>query len=194
LRPKCRHVFALIAVVLLVSATVEAQTRSSSVTLTGTVSETIALSTPPNFDQRNLDMEVVSSGGNTLRITLSGRDSKSPVIRVPLLVRSNSGFKISAGFESQTAELLQLSVIDAHPTGTLVLPHVVNGLKARSLLNPDISQPLLVLTGPRVSLGGTLASPNNALQLTLLIRLQAPPTRDWLVNLTLVGSPESRVQ
>ena len=193
LRPRCRHVFALIAVVLLVCATAGAQTRGASVNLTGTVSETIALSTLPNLNQRNLGVQVVNSGGNTLRITLSGRDTPSPVIRVPLLVRSNIGFKVSATFESQTAELAELSVIDIHATGTLVSPHLANSLHVTPLMNRDVSQPLLILTGPRVSLGGTLASPNNALQLTLLIRLQAPP-RDWLVHLTLVGSPESRVQ
>jgi len=119
------------------------------------------------------DMEVVSSNGNTLRLTLSGRDTQSPVIRVPLLVRSNSGFKISAAFESQTAKLARLSVIDVHPTGTFVSSHVVHDLQVTPLLNPDNAQPLLVVSGPRVSLGGTLASPNNALQLTLLIHLQA---------------------
>ena len=46
-----------------------------------------------------------------MRMTLSGDEAKSPVIRVPLLVRSNSSFKISAVFESKTAELTQLSVI-----------------------------------------------------------------------------------
>jgi len=193
LRLKCLHVCALIALTF-GCATVRAQTRNASVTLTGTVSETVALSTPPNFNQHDRDMEVVSSNGNTLRLTLSGRDSQSPVIRVPLLVRSNSGFKISAVFESQTAELARLSVIDVHPTGTFVSSHVVHDLQVTPLLNPDNAQPLLVVSGPRVSLGGTLASPNNALQLTLLIHLQAQAARDWIVHLTLVGSPESRVQ
>jgi len=190
LRPTCRYAFALFALVLLVCATGRAQTRSASVTLTGRVSETVALSTPSDFNQRNREIQVVSSGGNTLRITLSGGATQSPVIRVPLLVRSNTGFKLSLAFDSQTTQLVQLSVIDVHPTGTLVWPQVTNGLHVRPIFNPDVSQPLLVLIGPRVSVGGTLTSPNNALELTLLIRLQAPPQRDWLAHLTLVGSPE----
>src|SRR5215510_10170242 len=97
LRPKCRHIFTLVAVFFLVPASVEAQ---SSVTLRGTVSETVTLSLAPNFQQSNTDF--VSSGGNTVRVTLSGDDA---VIRVPLLVRSNTRFKISALFESATAEL-----------------------------------------------------------------------------------------
>ncbi len=49
--------------------------------------------------------------------------------------------------------------------------------------DPDTSQPLLVLSGPRVSLGGTLNSPNNALQITVLIRL-SPPAQQWTAQLT----------
>ena len=120
-------------------------------TLRGTVSETVALSVLPNSIQGDVDANVVSNGGNTVRITLSGDEAKSPVIRVPLLVRSNSGFKISAVFESQTAKLSQLSVIDVHATGTLVSPQVVNALDIKREVDTDVSRPTLVLSGPRVS-------------------------------------------
>lgn len=172
-------------VVLLVSTSVAAQT---SVTLTGTVSETVALSVAPTFKQGN--MEVVS-GGNTVRITLSGDNAQSPVIHVPLLVRSNTNFKISAGFESQTATLEQLIVTDAHATGNLVTPQIVAGLDKRRDIETDTSQPMLVLSGPRISRGGTLTSPNNALKVTLLIRLKPQQTTGWMVHLTLVGTAGS---
>jgi hypothetical protein len=153
-----RYIFILLAVVFLVPASIAAQT----VTLRGTVSETVALSVP--------------------RITLSGDDTQSSVIRVPLLVRSNSSFKISAVFESQTAELSELSVVDVHATGSLVLPQVINALDLRR--EGDV-----VLSGPRISRGGTLDSPNNALQVTLLIRVKPQSVSGWMGHLTLVGSP-----
>jgi hypothetical protein len=183
-----RYIFTLLAVVFLVPACIEAQT----VTLDGTVSETVALSVGPTFTHSNMD--VVRIGGNTVRITISGDHAKSPVMRVPLLVRSNSGFKISAVVESQTAELTHFSVIDVRPTGTLVSPEVVNALVKLPEGEPDLSQPLLVLSGPRVSLGGTLESPNNALQITLLIRMKPQPVSGWLVHLTFVATAESLVQ
>src|SRR6185503_20618541 len=102
-----RHVLILLAVVFFVPASIAAQT----VTLSGTVSATVALS-------------------DTL-ITLSGDDAQPSVIRVPLLVRSNSSFKISAVFESQTAELSGLSVVDVHATGNLVSPHAFNTVDKR---------------------------------------------------------------
>ena len=163
-----RHIFILVVVVFFVPASIAAQ----SVTLSGAVSETVALSVPPSFTQ--------SSNGNTVRITLSADDAQSSVIRVPLLVRSNSGFKISALFESQTAELSELSVVDVHATGNLVSPQVVNDVDKKR--EGDV-----VLRGPRISLGGTLVSPNNALQVTLLIRMKPQAVSGWMGHLTLIA-------
>src|SRR5262249_24274507 len=150
----------LVAVVFIVPASVAAQ---GSVTLRATVSETVTLSAALNFQQSNV--EIVSIGGNTVRVTLSGDDA---VIRVPLLVRSNTRFKISAEFESATVELSQISVSEVQDTGSLVSPQVVNSIDVRE---GAVSPPLLVVSGPRVSLAGTLQSPNNALQITVVISL-----------------------
>ena len=172
---RCRLIFTLTAVLFVVPAGVEAQT--GRVVMKATVSETVTLSVGPTFSQSNVD--VMSSGGNTVRITLSGDD---PVIRVPLLVRSNTSFKISA--ESQTAELSQLSVVDVRASGTLVSPQAVNGLNVPREIDSN-----LVASGPRVSLGGTLDSPNNALQITLLIRLNPHESPVQLTFVATAGSP-----
>jgi hypothetical protein len=208
LRLKCHHVFTFFAVVFLVPACVNAQAGGSFVTLKGTVSETVALSVLPNLTANNIEMDVVSSG-STVQMTLSGTGDKSPVICVPLIVRSNSGFRISAVVESKTAELTQLSVIDVRPTGSLVSSTVISELEVpqqfelrgldenASLTNSsslDVSRPFLVLRGPRVSLGGTLDSPNNALQITLLIRVKPQPVQNWLVHLTFVGTAVPLIQ
>ena len=190
LRPKYRHVFTLIGVLLLVCASVAGQTRSSSVIITATVSETVVVSVLPSSTHGNVVIDGPSSG-STVQLTLSGTDG-SPVIRVPLLLRSNSGFKISAVFTSETAVLNQLSVIEARATGSLVSPDVVRALEFKPQFDPDTSQPLLVLMAPRISLGGTLQSPNNALQVTLLIRVK--PTRAWSGHLTLTATAGSQVQ
>ena len=175
-RLRCSRFFTLIAVVFAVSYCAQAQ----SVTLTGRVSETVALSIAPDFNTANLNASVVKSG-NTVRLTLSSAGA-DPAIRVPLLVRSNSGFKISAAFESDTALLDQLAVTDVRATGKWVSPLAVRALDTTL----DVSRSVLVLSGPRISLGGTFDSPNNALQITLLIRLQPGQT----AHLTLVASPE----
>ena len=169
--------FTLIAVLFFVPACVQAQ--RGSVTLQGTVSEFVGLSLLPNFTHNS-----VVNSGSTVRLTLSSTDAE---VRVPLLVRSNTGFKISVDTDSQTAVLTHLSVIDVRPTGSLVSPEIVNALVS-SEVDLDTSQPLLVLSGPRVSLGGTLNSPNNALQVTLLIRMQPQTAHGSFVHLTFTGT------
>ena len=199
----CRIVVTLAAVALLVPCSVAAQTGGPSVALKGAVSATVSLSILPNSTYNNVMMNVVSSG-SSVRMTLSGTDTQDPVIRLPLIVRSNSGFRISVSVDSKTALLTQMSVTDVCATGKLVSPVAISELdvpqpfdlrgvdeavsattRASQL---DVSHPLFVLSGPRVSLGGTLHSPNNALQITLLIRLKPQPGSGWLVHLTFDGT------
>ena len=168
-----RCLLTLIAFGVLVPAGVKAQ---SSVIMKATVSETVTLSVSPT-----------STPSNIVNLTLSGDE---PVIRIPLLVRSNTSFKISAIFETKTAMLSELSVEDVRATGSLVSPQVVNAVRVNPHLDPELSQPLLVLTGPRVSLGGTLNSPNNALEITVLIRWTQGLPREP-IHLMLAATPES---
>ena len=191
----------LTAMALLLPAGVNAQT--ASVVLKGAVSETVTLAILPNSTPDNIDMNVVSSG-SSLQMTLSGADATSQVIRVPLLVRSNSGFRISAVVESKPSVLTQISVIDVRVTGTLVSSLAISEINvppqfdlrgldenasSKTSSSPvDVSRPLFLLSGPRVSLGGTLDSPNNALQITLRIRLKPQPGSGWLVHLTFAGT------
>jgi hypothetical protein len=83
-------------------------------------------------------------------------------------------------------------VTDVHATGNLVSPEAVHGLNVPRKFNLDSSR--LIATGPRVSLGGTLNSPNNALQITLLIRLNSQPSPGSPVQLTFVATAGSPVQ
>ena len=190
LSPMCRHVFALVTALFLVPANVDAQ--SGSVTFQGTVSETVALSILPNFAHDNFEVAVIDSG-SAVRLSLSSTDPRSAVIRVPLLVRSNSSFKISAVFHSQTAVLTELSVIDVRSTGNLVSPEAVH-LAVRTEVDLDVSRPLLVLSGPRVSLAGTLNSPNNALRVTLLIRMKPASGHRLFADLTFIGTAVPLIQ
>ena len=184
-----RYLLTLIAVGVFVPAGVKAQ---NSVVMKARVSEVVTLSGSPTSAPSNTI--VVNHGGNTVEVTLADDNSASQVIRVPLLVRSNTGFKISASFESKTAVLSQLTMGEVRATGRLVSPQIVNSVRVKPQINPDTSQPLLVLTGPRVSLGGTLTSPNNALEITLLIHLKQERPRDSSIHLTFVATPVSLIQ
>jgi hypothetical protein len=87
---RCR-LLTLIAVGVLLPAGVKAQ---SSVVMKATVSEVVTLSGSST-----------TAPSNSISLTLSGDDQ---TVRVPLLIRSNTSFKISATFESKTALLREL--------------------------------------------------------------------------------------
>ena len=200
----CKHIYGLciLWLVLLTPASIEAQRRG--VTLTATVNETVALSIAPRSSQSDIDVETVSTG-SSVRLILFGSGVKSSVIHVRLLVRSNIGFNISGILESKTALVTQLSVINVQATGRLVSPEAIDNLdipqefdlrgqkdtdssKESSILNA--SHPFRLLSGPRVSLGGTLESPNNALQVTVLIRLKPHSEGEWRADLTFSGNKQ----
>ena len=192
----CKHICGVClssGLMLLTPVSVDAQRRNET-----SVSETVILTVPIKLSQRDMEADVVSSG-SSIRMTLSGNGAKPRVIRVPLLVRSNVDFRISASAETKAAVLTQLSVVDVRSTGRLVSPEAIRKLtipkqfnmrgqkdkhpseKASSIL--DGSRAFFLLSGPRVSLGGTRESPNNALQITVLIRLKPHSNRDWQVGL-----------
>jgi hypothetical protein len=186
------------------------QPQTPSLRLTATINETVALSIAPDSSHSEVDVDIVNSASSA-RMTLSGTGIESQVVRIRLLVRSNIGFNISGMLESKAILLAQLSVRDVRPTGRLVSPEVIDNVEiprefdmrgrkdkdvsenGSSIL--DVSQPFLLLSGPRVSLGGTLKSPKNALQISLLIRIKPEPTRDWQVQLTFftVKQPVQKV-
>jgi len=189
---------------MLVSVHVVAQ--ASHVTLRGVVSETIVLSAPQVLPANTLTADVVSIG-NRVDITFSSGNSKGGVIRLPLLVRSNSGFKITALLATKSPSATQVVVTDVRATGSLVSPSAVReinierGFDARGgaerepmeVMPFEGSMPLPVLSGPRISLGGTLNSPGNALEVVLLIRLKPEPGPAVSSRLTLLADPVSRI-
>lgn len=176
----CKHVGGLCVLVWLF--TVVSSANAQTVKMSTTVSETVVLSIAPgSIDGHDVRADFVSSG-DTVRMTLSGNGAGFSVIRVPLLVRSNTSFKISGRFESTTAQLNEISVANVRATGRLVSPEVVDNLEVSSEVDP--SSPFPVVSGPRVSFGGTLNSPDNALKITLLVRIKSDSVRGWLAQLT----------
>ena len=195
----CRLVFGVIAVMVLMSGRTVAQ--NAGVVLNGVVSGTVALSVPRILPPNTIKTDVVSTG-NRVDITFSTA-AKDGVIRLPLLVRSNCGFKITGVFESNSAVVTQVVITSVQATGPLVSRQAVRDIRiARRFdargpeekvfpgsVGPELSDSLPVLSGPRISLGGTLDSPGNALEIVLLIRLQ-PESAPATSHLTLLATPE----
>jgi hypothetical protein len=191
-----RSVFILATVIVCLPITVRSQT-ASSIGMKGSVSQVVVLSVSPSAMHENIQAETVAEG-NSLRVLLSGNSHGSEEIRVPLLLRSNTGYSISARVESQSVIVNQLSVTDVRGTGRFVAPEAINvthdplsskpSMASNSPL--DLSKNFSLFSGPRISLAGTLNSPDNALELFIVIKVTPiKQAGSWQLTLTLSSTP-----
>jgi hypothetical protein len=178
--------------------------------MSGVVSSTVALS----FDR----VETMSDGvarvvpshgeGGELVITISGTARNLTRVGIPIRIRSNTGYRLLAAAQSDGAELAGLSVVEARPTGNLVAadaeaitvatmfdarPGLGNSVPADGFNRPGLSSPLELLSGPRVSVGGTFQSPQNALEVTLSVAVKpGAGDQSWAVGLLLTAESTAR--
>lgn len=203
---KYRNYWVVAGVMLVLPIIAQGQTSIGSITMKANVSETVALSVSPNLLPDNVQVDG-HSDVKSLTLTLSGSAVDVVSVRVPILIRSNTGYKISGLVQSQAAILANFVVLDAYPTGRFVAPEALANLNvARELdsrnknvmvqitsLHLNHSSPLTILSGPRVSLAGTLNSAGNALEVILLIVVKPDVGADgWSLRLTLAGSAGDR--
>jgi hypothetical protein len=71
-------------------------------------------------------------------------------------------------------------------TGRLVAPGAIDNVQTPPEF--DLSKPFELLSGPRISLGGTLNSHDNALAITLHIRVTPNSVGGWLAQLTFFNN------
>ena len=150
--------------------------------MSGSVSKTVALSLSPNAVHERAELSAVENGG-VLRLVISGSGPEVRNLQVPILIRSNTSYEINASAQSQSAVVTELRVLRIEPGGKLVAVNAVTSVAAASVVDPSI--PFTLLSGPRVSLGGGLNSPENELKVTLLISV-SPIVKNgsWTMNLT----------
>ena len=200
---KCLNFWLAVGVVLLLPFMALGQSRSAPVTINASVSETVALSVGQAFAENNVRIES-HGAGKTLGLTLSGSSSDVVAVRVPILIRSNTGYGISALVQSQAATLVNFAVIGARPTGRFAAMDAVANLKVARELDSrstngkiqtafiplNLSSSFSILSGSRVSIAGTLSSIDNALEVTVLIAAKPEPGADeWTLHLILTASP-----
>jgi hypothetical protein len=188
--------------IALAPATVRAQTRSGSVDLRASVSKTVALSLAQDASPTGVDLNAFRNDG-ALTLIFSGGEIKSN-LQVAILIRSNTAYNITASVRSEAAMLTQLRVLNVEATGKLVAADAVTGVSVRrafderpgvsragggDLSTLDASVPFTILGGPRISLGGGLDSPQNALKVILLLSVQREVSDGgWTIALKLQGN------
>jgi len=199
--------FSLLLVVLCLTFVARAQS-GGSVRMSGGVSRTVALTIQQEAEVPESDVRVNVSrnADQSLTVTITGATRGLKELRIPVQIRSNSSYSLSAAAEASGANLSSLLVVGARTTGPLAAPEAAESVSVSAAFDgrngadsvppvggsnrPNLSSPSELLSGPRVSLAGTLQTPQNALEVTLSITIEprgASPS--WRFELRLWATP-----
>lgn len=204
-----RFQFALF-MLLCLTGVARGQTGGARVTASGGVSETVTLSFEHGTKVSDGVAGVASShtGERALVINISGTARGRTRVSIPIRIRSNTAYRLLATARTDGANLAGLSVVGARPTGNLVAADAEalsvsrmfdarlgggHPFPADGFQRLGLTSPLELLSGPRVSLGGTLLSPQNALEVTLSMAVEPRAGGvAWAIELLLTAEPAAR--
>jgi hypothetical protein len=201
-----------LALTFLLAPTATGQSVSGSATVNGHVGEAIFVSIAPDAQLSGETLPFIYSKLNphTVRLSIHAPDNNSGVssrrITIPLQLRSNVGYTLSASAKLGGATLRGLCVESVRATGrhvaqgafdaarTATCKDATAGVQTRDANRsaPPLSAPAILLQGQLISLSGTNDSPFNALE--VLLRLEVEPqggTPPGSIELILSASPRS---
>lgn len=209
-RAQCKLIL-LLVLALSAPCVARAQSGSASVIIAGSVSETVALSYPQDAVASSDRVRITSSANpdRTLTLTLSGSARDLTEVRIPIQIRSNTSYRLFAAARTNGSNLSSLLLVDARPTGNLVTADGVAALSVAGIFDarrsanhlisdscfnhPNLSSFVELLSGPRASLGGTMASQQNAVEVTLSLAIEPNAgNQEWTIELLLSASPGAR--
>lgn len=191
--------FALTLTVLLAHEAA-GQSGSGSVTIGGQVSPAVFLNVAPSaqLSADNFRVTHTQSNAQTVHLSISVARGEARLVSIPLQLRSNAGFKLSASAELSEASLSAMRVTGARATGRLVAADAVNAATQDAATDdahanadaPRFTSSHTLLTGPRISLAGTHDTPSNALEVTLILEVRPHDGQQHAsVELTLSALP-----
>ena len=194
-----------------------AQSGGGSVRMTGVVSQLVALSIPQTTEAPGVLVNTSRGTGDSLTVTLDGNTRGPTEVRIPVQIRSNTAYRLSAAATSSGSDLKSLLVVGARTTGALAAPDAAEALSVAAAFDglkgdgsstpaagfsstpagfnlPNLSALSELLSGPRATLGGTLQSSQNAVEVTLSVAV-APraDAQSWTVELLLSAAPAGQL-
>lgn len=188
----------LVVFLLLAAPRVCAQAGASSVRLSGQVSGAAAVSVHEARDaSEGARVSFARVDTNSVAVTISGSGDGTTRVTLPVKLRSNVGFELSASLLSADDLTVALSVDGVEVTGKFVHAAALAAIKADEGLAAPLKTaqhqtPLVnILSGPPVSSAGTFDSPDNAIEVSLVVDVK-PPTSGapWSARLTLTAAPK----
>ncbi len=201
--------FALFLVLLLALAG-RAQSVSARVTMRGHVSQTVILSIAPDAPLYHDEMRLTyrNLNAHTVAVSISNSGGDVGRISIPMQIRSNVGYAISASAAlSGENSLRGLYVAGARATGKFVATDAVEAINVTAPFNGmlvaaqarasrpgtgSFSAPAMLLTGPRISTAGTFNSPHNAVEVMMVVEVEPPADGDTQpLELIISASPDA---
>lgn len=198
------HMCRIAALVALAPLTLRAQQAGGTVTVTGRVSAVAAVSggSAARVVKGAAQVSARAIRADEFVLSLSGPRGGETQIEIPVQLRSNVAFGLTASCASEGATLSGLYVVEVGRAGTFVHPGAAGRVEVQPMFDgrpdtpaprgggPELSSPALVLTGPPISLRGTLDSPGNMIEVVLLGVLTAPDSGNgWRAELKLSATP-----
>jgi hypothetical protein len=180
------------------------QSASASIRVSGQVSEAIFVSIAPGAQLSVETLQVTHSNLNqhTVRLSIDASGSGTGGrITIPLQLRSNVNYTLSASTKLNGTMLRGLCVKSMRATGRYVAGGALNATRTATCEDatasaqtrnatrsmPRFSSPVTLLQGQTISLSGTPASPFNALEVLLQLEVE-PQTGKPQGNIELILS------
>jgi hypothetical protein len=191
---------------ILLATQASGQTASASINVSGQVSEAIFVSIAPaaQLSGETLPFTHSNLNSHTVRLSISTSTSGGGGrISIPLQLRSNVGYTLSASANLNGKMLSGLCVAGVRATGKYVARGAVNannmaacedatkGVQRRDVKRSGFSFPANLLQGQLISLNGTSDSPFNALEVLIFLEVETqtqPPQGN--IELILSAAPE----
>jgi hypothetical protein len=194
------------ALVALASPPLTAQQSGGTVTVKGQVSAIAAVSagSVTRVVKGEAELSAEAVGAQMLVLSLSGTRGGQTEIEIPVQLRSNADFALTASCATRGTALSALHVVEVGGAGAFVYPGAAARVEVASMFDgrpgtrapgsgrPELSTPVTILTGPPVSLRGTLNSPGNMIEVVLRVVLTAPNSGDgWHAELKVSATPRA---
>jgi hypothetical protein len=179
-----------LAFAILLATEAKGQIGAASIAVNGQVSEAVFVSIAPGAGLSNESLSIIYSNldKQTIRLSIStsGSDTGGR-ITIPLQLRSNAGYTLSALANSNATWLGGLCIAGVRATGRHVARAAVNATNMAACAEETasvqtrnanrstwkFSSPSTLLQGPLISLSGTPDSPFNALEVLLVLEVGA---------------------
>ena len=197
-----------LTLMILLACAANGQSMSANVAMSGHVSQTVLLSIPPTTQLTDSETLLTYSSMNSRTVLVSIKTNGSRVrqISVPLRIRSNAGYTLSASVNGTA--LRGLRVREARATGKLVAVDAVEAMNVTTEFDTTTAtgqmqrasldtlhspSPITLLTGTRISLAGTYDSPHNAVEVMILAEIApaAAAGESQSIELIFSASPNS---